>query len=152
MSLALDRQLCFALYAASRAMTRAYGPLLERLGLTYPQYLVMLVLWDGDGASIKALGERLELDSGTLTPLAKRLEADGLIRRRRSADDERVVELHLTAAGRALKAKAKDVPVKLACLAGLDGPRGAERLERLRKELRELSTTLASADQDRQRD
>ena len=152
MSLALDRQLCFALYAASRAMTRAYGPLLERLGLTYPQYLVMLVLWDGDGVSIKALGERLELDSGTLTPLAKRLEADGLIRRRRSADDERVVELHLTAAGRALKAKAKDVPVKLACLAGLDGPRGAERLERLRKELRELSTTLASADQDRQRD
>ena len=152
MSLALDRQLCFALYAASRAMTRAYGPLLERLGLTYPQYLVMLVLWDGDGVSIKALGERLELDSGTLTPLAKRLEADGLVRRRRSVDDERVVELHLTAAGRALKAKAKDVPVKLACLAGLDGPRGAERLERLRKELRELSTTLASAEQDRERD
>lgn len=146
MSLALDRQLCFALYAASRAMTRAYGPLLERLGLTYPQYLVMLVLWDDDGASMKAVGERLELDSGTLTPLAKRLEADGLIERRRSADDERVVELYLTAAGRALKAKAKDVPVKLACLAGLDGPRGAERLERLRKELRELSTTLARAE------
>lgn len=147
MSLALDRQLCFALYAASRAMTRAYGPLLERLGLTYPQYLVMLVLWEQDGASMKVLGERLELDSGTLTPLAKRLEAEGWVERRRSAEDERVVELHLTAAGRALRAKAKDVPVKLACLAGLDGPRGAERLERLRKELRELSTTLGQAEQ-----
>lgn len=146
MSLALDRQLCFALYSASRAMTRAYGPILEKLGLTYPQYLVMLVLWEADGVSIKQLGQRLELDSGTLTPLAKRLEADGLVERRRSSDDERVVEVHLTAAGRALKTKAREVPGKVACRAGLDGAEGLTRLEALRDELRALTATLGKTE------
>ncbi len=148
MSLALDRQLCFALYSASRAMTRAYGPLLEKLGLTYPQYLVMLVLWEKDGVSIKQLGERLELDSGTLTPLAKRLEADGLVERRRSESDERVVHLCLTSAGKALQRKAKDVPMKVACRAGMDGPQGLARLEALRVELRALSEALGTDEEE----
>ena len=101
--LQLDHQLCFALYSASLAMTKLYKPLLEPLGLTYPQYLVMLVLWEGDGLTVSQLGERLALDSGTLTPLLKRLEASGLVQRRRDAADERRVLLHLTPAGRALK-------------------------------------------------
>ena len=97
--LALDRQLCFALYSASLAMTKAYKPLLEPLGLTYPQYLAMLVLWEGDGLAVSALGERLALDSGTLTPLLKRLEALGLVQRLRDSSDERRVLLRLTAEG-----------------------------------------------------
>ena len=100
-SLALDNQLCFKLYAASRAVTRAYKPMLDQLGLTYPQYVVMLVLWEWHHATppqptVKALGERLMLDSGTLTPLLKRLEQLGLVRRQRSAQDER--EVHLSQA------------------------------------------------------
>lgn len=109
-ALLLDNQLCFALYSASLAMTRLYKPLLEELGLTYPQYLVMLVLWEGDGLMVSELGQRLSLDSGTLTPLLKRLEATGLISRLRDVADERRVHLHLTAAGRKLKAKAARVP------------------------------------------
>ena len=93
--LLLDRQVCFPLYAATNLLSRLYGPVLRELGLTYPQYLVMLVLWEGDGLTVKALGERLSLDSGTLTPLLKRLEAAGLIRRERSRSDERQVLLHL---------------------------------------------------------
>ena len=103
MSLHLEDQLCFALYSASRAVTAAYAPLLEPLGLTYPQYLVMLVLWEGDASSVKAIGEQLELDSGTLTPLLKRLEAQGLVRRARSTEDERVVEIFLTTDGTVLE-------------------------------------------------
>src|SRR6476659_582791 len=99
--LELDRQLCFALYRASRAITRAYGPLLEPLGITYPQYLVFLKLWERDGIAVNELGGCLALDSGTLTPLLKRLEQRGLIERRRDADDERVVKIFLTADGRA---------------------------------------------------
>ena len=102
--LQLDHQLCFALYAASLAMTKLYKPLLEPLGLTYPQYLVMLVLWQADGLTVSQLGERLALDSGTLTPLLKRLEAAGLVQRLRDTADERRVLLQLTPAGRALKA------------------------------------------------
>ena len=97
--LALDNQLCFALYSASRAITRAYGPLLADLGLTYPQYLVMLVLWQADGVSVSELGARLALDSGTLTPLLKRLQTAGWISRTRGAQDERRVDIHLTPAG-----------------------------------------------------
>lgn len=113
--LKLDRQLCFALYSASRLLTRAYRPLLEPLGLTYPQYLAMLVLWEADGAplSVQGLGDRLMLDSGTLTPMLKRLEADGLVVRSRSRNDERVVEIALTARGRALRARAAAVPCAL---------------------------------------
>lgn len=108
--LALDRQLCFALYATSLAMTKRYKPLLDPLGLTYPQYLVMLALWQDDGATVGELGERVALDSGTLTPLLKRLEAMGLVQRLRDAADERRVRLQLTAAGRALKTRARAVP------------------------------------------
>ncbi len=93
-----EAQLCFALYTASRAMTQAYQPLLAELGLTYPQYLVMCVLWHGDGLSVRVLGERLQLDSGTLTPLLKRLEAQGQIRRARAASDERQRQIWLTSA------------------------------------------------------
>ena len=109
-ALLLDNQLCFALYSASLAMTKLYKPLLDELGLTYPQYLVMLVLWEGDGLMVSELGQRLSLDSGTLTPLLKRLESAGLVSRMRAVEDERRVHIHLTAAGRKLKARAARVP------------------------------------------
>ena len=109
-ALLLDNQLCFALYSASLAMTKLYKPLLEELSLTYPQYLVMLVLWERDGLMVSELGERLFLDSGTLTPLLKRLEAADLIARIRAVEDERRVHISLTAAGRKLKAKAMKIP------------------------------------------
>lgn len=109
-ALLLDHQLCFALYSASLAMTKLYKPLLEELGLTYPQYLAMLALWERDGVSVSALGERLFLDSGTLTPLLKRLEAAGLIARVRAVEDERRVHISLTAEGRKLKARAARIP------------------------------------------
>jgi len=111
--LQLDNQLCFAVYSASLAMTKRYKPLLEKLQLTYPQYLVMLVLWERDGLMVSELGERLFLDSGTLTPLLKRLEANGLVARIRDVGDERRVHVNLSAAGRKLKARAASVP---ACL------------------------------------
>lgn len=111
--LKLDNQLCFAVYSASLAMTRLYKPQLDKLGLTYPQYLVMLALWEEDGLMVSALGERLSLDSGTLTPLLKRLEANGLVARVRDVADERRVHITLTAAGRRLKGRAGGVP---ACL------------------------------------
>ncbi|MEO7393118.1 MAG: MarR family transcriptional regulator [Ramlibacter sp.] len=109
-ALLLDNQLCFALYSTSLAMTKLYKPLLEELGLTYPQYLVMLVLWERDGLMVSELGERLFLDSGTLTPLLKRLEAAGLIARIRAVEDERRVHITLTAPGRKLKAQARKIP------------------------------------------
>jgi MarR family transcriptional regulator, organic hydroperoxide resistance regulator len=140
--LALDRQLCFALYSASLAMTKAYKPLLEPLGLTYPQYLVMLVLWEADGQTVSQIGTRLALDSGTLTPLLKRLEAIGFVQRLRDAADERRVLLRLTARGRALKARAAGVPEAMARAAAC-GPAElaqlAERLKRLRDELQQSS-------------
>lgn len=118
MSLRLDDQLCFPIYAASRRIQAVYRPLLEPLGLTYPQYLVMLVLWEEDGLRVSAIGDRLALDSGTLTPLLKRLEAAGLVERRRDTSDNRVVRISLTDAGRALRAQAEDVPgALLACVA-----------------------------------
>ncbi len=109
-ALRLDNQLCFAMYSASLAMTKLYKPLLADLGLTYPQYLVMLALWEEDGLSVSALGGELRLDSGTLTPLLKRLEAAGLVARERAAEDERRVHIHLTPAGRKLKARARKLP------------------------------------------
>jgi len=116
--LQLDHQLCFALYSASLAMTKLYKPLLEPLGLTYPQYLAMLALWQDDDLTVSGLGERLQLDSGTLTPLLKRLEAAGFVTRLRDAADERRVRLQLTPAGRALKAGARAVPEAVACASG----------------------------------
>ncbi|ODU96331.1 MAG: MarR family transcriptional regulator [Rubrivivax sp. SCN 70-15] len=118
--LALDRQLCFALYSASLAMTKLYKPLLAPLGLTYPQYLVMLALWEADGITVGRLGERVALDSGTLTPLLKRLEASGLVQRLRDADDERRVLLRLSAAGRALQRRAVAVPEAVVRATGCD--------------------------------
>jgi DNA-binding MarR family transcriptional regulator len=109
-ALLLDNQLCFALYSASLAMTRLYKPLLDELGLTYPQYLALLALWERDGLMVSELGERLSLDSGTLTPLLKRLESTGLVTRMRAVDDERRVHIHLTAAGRRLKSRAARIP------------------------------------------
>ncbi|MBH2010152.1 MAG: MarR family transcriptional regulator [Burkholderiales bacterium] len=108
--LQLDNQLCFALYSTSLAMTRLYKPLLDALGITYPQYLALLVLWEQDGLSVSELGERLFLDSGTLTPLLKRLESSGLVSRLRAIDDERRVHITLTPAGRALKEQAAKIP------------------------------------------
>jgi DNA-binding MarR family transcriptional regulator len=108
--LQLGNQLCFAVYSVAHAFNRVYKPLLDRLGLTYPQYLVMLVLWERDGVPVKDIGERLFLDSGTLTPLLKRLEAAHLVRRVRSAADERQVLISLTAQGHALREKARAVP------------------------------------------
>ena len=113
--LQLDRQLCFALYSSSLAMTKLYKPLLAPLGLTYPQYLVLLVLWEHDSQTVSALGERLNLDSGTLTPLLKRMEQAGLLQRMRDAQDERRVLITLTREGRALKKPARRIPESLAC-------------------------------------
>ncbi|WP_255657895.1 MarR family winged helix-turn-helix transcriptional regulator [Aeromicrobium sp. Leaf350] len=101
----LDDQLCFALYAASRRLTTAYRGTLTELGLTYPQYLALMVLWEDDGITVSALGERLSLDSGTLSPLLKRLQVQGLVERRPSTEDERRVHVHLTDAGRELSAE-----------------------------------------------
>ena len=124
-SLKLDSQLCFKLYAASRAVVRGYKPMLDQLGLTYPQYLVMLVLWEWQAAApdcptVKALGERLALDSGTLTPLLKRLEQLGLVQRQRSALDEREVHLSLSAAGQALREQVAPLKAALLCDRGVD--------------------------------
>ncbi|WP_456756362.1 MarR family winged helix-turn-helix transcriptional regulator [Bradyrhizobium sp. USDA 4461] len=109
-ALRLDNQICFAVYSTAHAFNRVYKPLLDRLGLTYPQYLVMLALWERDDVPVKDLGERLFLDSGTLTPLLKRLEAAELISRTRSSADERIVLITLTPQGHALREKAKAVP------------------------------------------
>jgi DNA-binding MarR family transcriptional regulator len=116
--LALDNQFCFALYSASHAMTKTYKPYLDRLGITYPQYLVMLVLWEQDDVLVKSIGERLFLDSGTLTPLLKRLETSGLIARNRDETDERQVRITLTKEGRHLKKKAQEVPRQILCASG----------------------------------
>ncbi|MEU8182754.1 MarR family transcriptional regulator [Micromonospora sp. NPDC049044] len=120
--LVLRRQVCFALYAASRALTDVYRPILDEFGLTYPQYLVLLVLWERPDAAptVSELGAELRLDSGTLSPLLKRLEGAGLVLRRRSARDERRVEVGLTEQGRALRERLCDVPPRVAQATGLD--------------------------------
>ena len=174
--LALDHQLCFALYAASLAMTKAYKPLLAPLDLTYPQYLVMLVLWEAErspaapdgrtawpgtnttitttgttdtsGITVSQLGERLTLDSGTLTPLLKRLEAQGRLQRQRDLTDERRVRLQLTPAGLALKAQARPIPQAIACATACDLQQIghlAAQLTTLRRQLQTFSTGAATA-------
>lgn len=116
--LKLANQLCFPLYSLSKAITNRYRPLLQPLGLTYPQYLVMLVLWEDAPLSVNDIGARLQLDSGTLTPLLKRLQNQQLIERQRDPNDERRVLIYLTEAGQALQARAKDVPAQMAaCIA-----------------------------------
>ena len=116
--LRLDQQLCFAAYSTAHAFNRLYRPLLDRLDLTYPQYLVFMVLWEADGITVKTLGDRLFLDSGTITPLLKRLEGRGLLRRERDEDDERQVRIYLTQEGRALRAKALGVPLAVHAVIG----------------------------------
>jgi len=136
--LRLDSQLCFPLYAASRLVTQAYGKHLQALGLTYAQYLVMLVLWEHDGQTVGEIGERLYLDSGTLTPLLKRMERSGLVKRARRERDARTVENRLTAAGRRLKLRAAKVPVALLCEVGLS----LDEAVRLREAVRALVDRL----------
>ncbi|GAA1338180.1 MarR family winged helix-turn-helix transcriptional regulator [Saccharothrix algeriensis] len=138
-TLALDDQLCFALYAASRAVTARYRPLLEDLGLTYPQYLVLLVLWERGDVPVKDLGAALQLDYGTLSPLLKRLEAAGLVRRERRADDERSVRVALTGQGVALRGRAERVPPAMGAAMDLD----AADAERLRALLRTLAANVS---------
>ncbi|MCA3241256.1 MAG: MarR family transcriptional regulator [Rubrivivax sp.] len=142
--LALDRQLCFALYASSMAMTKLYKPLLEPLGLTYPQYLVMLVLWERDGLGVGEIGERLALDSGTLTPLLKRLEQAGLVLRLRDADDERRVRVALSATGRALRSHAEAVPQAIASASGCTLGELSQLTAQLQGLRQRLADTLAA--------
>ena len=129
--LLLDNQLCYALYAAAHRMTKSYRPLLERLGLSYPQYLVLLVLWEQDGVTVSEIGRRLRLDSGTLTPVLKRLESAGFLLRTRRQSDEREVEIALTPEGAALRADAVSVRESVMCQLELSEP----EIRALRKDL-----------------
>jgi DNA-binding MarR family transcriptional regulator len=137
-ALALDQQLCFPLYVASRLVVQVYRPHLEALGLTYPQYLVLLVLWEKDGSTVGEIGDRLELDSGTLTPVLKRLAADGRITRRRGPGDDRKVENWLTASGQALKIRAAPIPDRLLCATALEPCEVDALLDALRPVLQKL--------------
>ena len=134
----LSRQVCFALYTASRAVTNRYRPILDELGLTYPQYLAMLVLWERGDTPVKDLGSALHLESSTLSPLLKRLEAAGLVERRRRSDDERSVLVRLTQRGSQLRERARGVPRELACATGM----APDELESLRQTLERLAATL----------
>lgn len=136
--LLLDNQLCYALYAAAHRMTKSYRPLLERLGLTYPQYLVLLVLWEQDGVTVSEIGRRLRLDSGTLTPVLKRLESAGFLVRTRRQSDEREVEIALTLQGAALRAEAVTVRESVMCQLELSEP----EIQALRKDLGTLIERL----------
>jgi DNA-binding MarR family transcriptional regulator len=140
-TISVDRQLCFALYSASRAMTAAYRPILTDLNLTYPQYLVLLVLWEEGRVTVGRLGERLQLDSGTLSPLLKRLEANGFVRRERSLDDERLVDVTLTPAGRRLERKAQCIPEQLFSSTGMTEKQAAD----LRDAVRHLTDALTAS-------
>lgn len=136
--LQLDEQLCFALYSTGLALNKVYRRLLAPLGLTYPQYLAMLVLWENDGLTVSEIGERLFLDSATLTPLLKRLEASGLLTRTRASQDERQVVVELTAEGRALKTKARAIPSELFCAAEC----APDELASLKQQLESLRESL----------
>ncbi|MEU0388857.1 MarR family transcriptional regulator [Streptomyces chartreusis] len=139
--LRLDQQICFSLHAASRAFNGVYRVILKDLGLTYPQYLVMLVLWEHGELPVKKLGEHLRLDSGTLSPLLKRLEAAGLVRRERSARDERSVEVRLTEEGTAMRRRALQVPRRISASTGI----GPDEVRALRARIDELTTALDAA-------
>lgn len=137
--LLLDNQLCFRLYSASKAITQAYAPLLAPLDLTYPQYLTMMVLWENDNISVKEMGERLNLDSGTLSPLIKKLEAKKLLSKKRSAEDERVVTVKLSQKGIDLKKKALAVPSQILCKMDLKIKEAIELQKKLDELLKKLS-------------
>ncbi|MBP2474482.1 DNA-binding MarR family transcriptional regulator [Crossiella equi] len=139
--LRLDSQLCFALYSASRAVTALYRPMLDEVGLTYPQYLVLMVLWERGPVSVKALGTALELDSGTLSPLLKRMESAGFVERRRSAEDERSVLVAPTGRGSALRERAEAIQHGLSCGLGLPH----DELAELHRRLRRLNDSMTAA-------
>jgi DNA-binding MarR family transcriptional regulator len=145
-TLKIDQQLCFAIYSAGHAFTRVYKPLLDALGLTYPQYLVMIVLWQADGCTVGELGAALFLESSTLTPLLKRMEAAGLLRRVRDTADERQVRILLTDKGRALQDSAASVP---ACVQEATGLTDVETVVRLTDELTRLRIALSRAEAGR---
>ncbi len=134
----LDNQVCFPLYSAANAVIRAYRPLLDELDLTYSQYLVMMVLWEQNGVSVKDVGHRLHLDSGTLTPLLKRLEVKGYVERARSTQDERVRVLNLTEQGRDLKLRAQQVPNAIKCKVDIE----LEEMLELKRLCEKILTTL----------
>lgn len=137
--LKLENQLCFSVYALSRLITKAYQPLLDALGVTYPQYLVLLLLWEHESLTVKKLGEKLLLDSGTLTPLLKRMEQRGWLSRRRAAHDERSVVITLQAAGLNLRQQAQDIPTKLGACFNMT----PEEINALRQQLQPLIRQLA---------
>ena len=139
-TLRLDRQLCFAAYSVSQAFNRVYKPGLERIGLTYPQYLVLLVLWEQDDQTVNQIGKQLHLESGTLTPLLKRLEGAGIVRRQRDPQDERQVRISLTPKGHSLKEQAAKARHTVACASG----RSAQEIQALRDELMHLRDSLNS--------
>lgn len=139
--LQLDRQLCFAVYAASHAFTAAYKPLLEPLGLTYSQYLVLIVLWEEDGLSVKEIARRLHLESATLTPILKRLEAGGFVRRRRDPADERQLRVELTDRGWAVQVQVSEVRQRIACALGTT----EEALDTLRRQVEALIPLLRAS-------
>ncbi|WP_294212850.1 MarR family transcriptional regulator [uncultured Chryseobacterium sp.] len=137
-NLKLENQICFPLYVIAKEITGLYRPFLDELDMTYPQYLVMMVLWEHDGMTVSCIGEKLYLDSGTLTPLFKRLEAKGLITRQRKKEDERVVEIFITEAGKQLKSRACSVPEKIIASTKVD----PEDLIRLKESVQNIIKTL----------
>ena len=145
-NLKLKNQLCFALYAATNAITRAYRSRLSHIGLTYPQYLVMMVLWETDGITVKTIAERLHLESPTITPLLKRLESCGFVSRQRNAKDERVVNVFLTDAGRGIQARVADMQKGVACQTGMQETQFIE----LRSTLHELVDSINQNQPDMQ--
>ncbi|MFG3339372.1 MarR family winged helix-turn-helix transcriptional regulator [Glycomyces sp. NPDC048151] len=138
----LREQACFALYTASRAVIGLYRPLLDKLGLTYPQYLVLMALWETDGLTVSGLGDALQLDSGTLSPLLKRLEAAGFVERRRGSEDERRVTVHLTEAGAALEREGCEITQVVGSAAGMP----YEDLVALRDKLHEFTDSIRTYD------
>lgn len=139
--LRLDNQICFAVYSAAHAFAQAYRPWLEPMGLTYPQYLVMLLLWERDGRSVNEIAQPLQLDSGTLTPLLKRMEKAGFVTRGRDDKDERITRIHLTDFGQSLQDQARRIPAAMLCQSGMD----LNRLTELREQVQELGKSLRSA-------
>jgi DNA-binding MarR family transcriptional regulator len=140
----LENQVCFALYSFAREITKLYHPLLKEIGLTYTQYITMLVLWEKDGISLKELGSRLYLDSGTLTPLLKKLERLGMITRYRDPSDERIVRIELTGPGIALKEKAQDIPIQLFCRSGVSADEADGLRQQVSEAMRKLQENLSA--------
>ncbi len=140
-ALRLENQLCFAVHSAAHGFAQAYKPLLEPIGLTYPQFLVLLCLWEKGNQSVSELGARLYLDSGTLTPMLKRMEKADLVTRRRDLVDERLVRIALTVKGEALREKAADIPIAMGCITGL----GQEVADQLRTAMKALANNLRAA-------